>query len=143
MSGRLRCVLDTNVIVAADGRASVSPKCVRECVSAVSRLLDDDGHLFLDDLGLIEREYRRNIDQEGQPGIGVRFMKWLLTNKYNRKRCTVTKLTRSDSSKAFEEFPDHRELERFDPSDRVFVAVSASQARRPPIWPAPLKLSQV
>jgi hypothetical protein len=132
MPRRLRCVLDTNVVIAADGRAGVRPKCVRECLRVVSQLMDD-GHLFLDDLGLIESQYRKNIDVKAQPGLAVGFMRWLWTNKYNKSRCTITPLTRSDSPKAFEEFPEHKGLEKFDPSDRVFVAVSASHGRRPPI----------
>jgi len=132
MPRQLRCVLDTNVVVAADGRAGASPKCVRECVRVVRELVDG-GHIFLDDLGLIESEYKRNIDLKARPGLAVGFIRWLWTNKYNKNRCTIAPLTRSGSPKAFEEFPEHKGLEKFDPSDRVFVAVSASQRRRPPI----------
>jgi len=143
-SGRLRCVVDTNVARAANerratnGGADVSEACVAECIKTLRRIMED-GHVFLDDWGLIFDEYRRNLSLSGQPGAGDMFVKWVHDHQYNLTWCTLVPITpkgtvsRGDPPTDFVEFPDHPGLRDFDPSDRKFVAVAAAHPEHPPI----------
>lgn len=127
------CVVDTNVAVAADGRAGTTPSCIRACAAAIHELTSR-GHLVLDDGWRIISEYRNNLAVSGQPGPGRAFLKWVLTNYRNPQRCTCVRITpRAADPFDFEEFPEHPVLGAFDRSDRKFVAVAAAHPKRPPI----------
>jgi hypothetical protein len=129
-------VVDTNVPIAASRRSEqASPACVLRCEEAVLRVLNDQVRLALDDDGLIIEEYRANLSPSGEPGIGDRFLKWVLTNWANPARCDLVPIT-SIEGRGFEEFPDRKGLERFDPSDRKFVAVAHAHGGTPPILQA-------
>jgi len=88
----------------------------------------------LDDGWRIINEYRGNLSSKGQPGVGDRFLLWVLRNLRNPDRCVCVPITpiRSDACN-FEEFPNHPGLAQFDPSDRKFVAVAVSHGGCPPI----------
>jgi len=142
MSGsRLRCVVDTNVAHAANGRAGVSDACVAECIKTLRRITEN-GHVFLDNRGLIFDEYRGKRSLSGQPGAGDMFVKWVHDHQYNLTWCTLVPITpkgtvpRGSPPTDFEEFPDDPELEGFHPKDRKFVAVAAGHPERPPILEA-------
>ena len=131
-----RCVVDTNVAMAADGRATASLECVLACIDAL-RAVMEGGHLFVDDEWRIVTEYRRNLTRRGQPTAGTEFLKWVLTNQANAARCTLVPSTqRSGDPEDFAEFPAHPGLANFDPADRKFVAVAAAHAEQPPILQA-------
>jgi hypothetical protein len=93
------------------------------------------GHLVVDDGFRILSEYQRHLRQEGQPGPGDAFLKWVLTNQANPRRCTRVALTPHESDpEHFDEFPKHPDLANFDPADRKFVAVAATARGKPEIW---------
>ncbi|MBI2839683.1 MAG: hypothetical protein HYX75_15335 [Acidobacteria bacterium] len=95
------------------------------------------GHLVLDAHYIIIKEYRSNLFTTGQPTLASSFLKWVLTNHTNKERCSLVSLTpKPGASHEFAEFPCHPELDKFDPSDRVFVAVAATHPDRPPILEA-------
>lgn len=130
------CVLDTNVAVAADGRATVGAACVRACVRALRDIMAT-GHLVLDDEWRVIGEYRDNLHRSGQPGPGLAFLKWVLTNHHNPRRCTRVRLNaKPEDPENFVEFPSDAALAEFDPSDRKFVAVAAAHGDRPTILEA-------
>lgn len=130
------CVVDTNVPVAASERASVTPGCVLACTRALEQIMKS-GCIVLDDKWLILREYMNNLSPSGQPGLGDRFLKWVLTNQANADKCVLVRLTpKAPQGSGFVEFPDHPGLAGFDPSDRVFVAVTFAHVQRPPILQA-------
>lgn len=131
-------VVDTNVPIAASDRsAQASPDCVLGCQEAVLELMADRRRLVLDDDGLILKEYGANLSPSGQPGLGDKFLKWVLTNWANTERCDLVAITAmSANGRGFEEFPDAPGLEDFDVSDRKFVAVAKAHAESPPILQA-------
>ena len=130
------CVVDTNVPVTASMRPDASAECVRACVAAVEDIMHSKC-LALDDGWRIIREYRANLSQTGQPGVGDRFLLWVLQNYANPDRCACVSITPLDSDpREFGEFPRHPKLEDFHLSDRKFVAVAAAHPARPPILQA-------
>jgi len=129
------CVVDTNVPLTAN-KTDYDPKCVLACVAAI-RALMQSGQIVIDDQFQIINEYKNKLSQEGQPGVGDAFLKWVLTNRTNPARCTQVKITPLDRDpRDFEEFPSDEALSSFDPSDRKFVAVSCAHPERPPILEA-------
>ena len=106
-------------------------------VKAIKETMEN-GHIVLDDNWRIIKEYMHKLSPDGQPAIGDSFLKWVLTSWSNPDRCTCVPITPlADDPYNFNEFPVHPELANFDPSDRKFVAVSASHGQRhgecPPI----------
>lgn len=123
-------VVNTNVIVVADGKSSCSASCARVCLDIArgkTRLVIDKGWRII-------KEYQANVDYQGQPGVARAFLKWVLTNYTNRKLCVCVGITpKLSDPQDFEEFPSHPGLASFDPSDRKFVAVAAKHRSHPPI----------
>ena len=133
----MKCVVDTNVPVVANGRSEqASPECIRACAVRLRELTRSD-KLILDDGWRILKEYKRRLISEGQPGPGDAFLKWVLTNYRNPDRCELVTLTAKDSSETdFDEFPTDPELKKFDPDDRKFIAVALAHPNRPSILQA-------
>ncbi|MCC7103635.1 MAG: hypothetical protein IT307_00695 [Chloroflexi bacterium] len=93
------------------------------------------GELVVMDSGRrILREYQANILGPAQPGPAWAFLKWVLTNWANPRRCELVKLTpREADPNAFVEFPEAPALRDFDRSDRKFVAAAIASAYQPAI----------
>jgi hypothetical protein len=128
-------VIDTNVPIAASGRSpQASAKCILACQAAILEVLQDRQRLVLDNAGRIIQEYRQNLSPSGQPGMGDQFLKWVFTNWANPERCELVAIAVKASVPAdFEEFPEVAGLEKFDLSDRKFVAVANAHRDKPPI----------
>lgn len=131
-----RCVVDTNVLVTANGgNDAATPECAAACAASL-RQLSTSGHVFIDTGGRIVEEYRHNLAPFGQPQAGNVFLKWLLTNEWNPTRVTRVPITpRAGSDEEFEELPPPPGV-RYDPSDRKFLAVSAAHPEHPPVLQA-------
>lgn len=116
----MRCAVDTNVLIVANGRDSnASPHCRLATVDFLADLMKS-GRLVIDDAGLVEEEYRKNIDL-GQPGVGNLFFQQFIGSASNRlERISLKK----DKNGAFVDFPPASALKKFDPSDRKFVALA-------------------
>ncbi len=135
-------VVDTNVLVVANDQKPHpdsdqkphpgSPQCVVNCVKRLKDIQTSEV-LVLDDLRLIISEYSRNALVKGQ-GVGDRFLKWVLQNQADQRHCCCVTITPDNGS--FKEFPTNPELEKFDLSDRKFVAVALTHPERPPIYNA-------
>jgi len=124
-------VIDTNVLIVANYRESpqASPKCVISCIKWLDRC-KKSGVLVIDNNRLIIREYEKKVNPSGQPGVGDAFLKWILTNQSNPKHCEQVQITQIAEHK-FAEFPKSKSLEKFDPSDRKFIAVALSHQQKP------------
>lgn len=133
----VRCVIDTNVLVTANGdNEPASVRCVAACGAALQQV-QQTGHVFVDAAGAIVAEYRSNLAPFGQPRAGNVFLKWLLTNEHNPARVTRVALTpRPGDVSDFEELPPPPGEVRYDPADRKFLAVSAAHAEHPPVLQA-------
>jgi hypothetical protein len=100
-------VVDTNVPLAANYKADASPDCIQKCVEALTEIMADKQALVIDNGWHIIREYMNKLSQSGQPGVGDRFLKWVLTNRENRSRYVQVSITpRPDDKNHFEEFPN-------------------------------------
>ncbi len=136
---RTTCVVDTNVpktanlATQADPNAEVPPECVMACIEAVENVVKGQT-LVIDERGDIFQEYMNQLFCKGQPGVGDQFMKWVYDHQYDQKHIQLVKINKSGGS--YDEFPHHRDLEDFDPSDRKFVAVANAHADKPPILQA-------
>ena len=132
----MRAIIDTNVLVAANGRNCL--QATSECQSNSRRYLHNfqkQGIIVIDNRWLILNEYTNNVNEKGQPGIGDKFLLWILRNQANIKHCeqvTIHSIPSHDKNE-FEEFPSDPDLEKFDRSDRKFVAVALASINRPPI----------
>jgi len=133
----MKCVVDTNVPVVANGRSEqASPECVKACAVRLRELTRSD-KLILDDNWLILKEYMANLNSRGQPGAGDAFLKWVLTNYSNPDRCELVRITSSGTCETdFAEFPTNSELEGFDADDKKFIAVAMAHPEKPPILQA-------
>ncbi len=132
------CLVDTNVAVTANGKNHMSRECAAICQRALNQLMNS-GKLLIDDQWRILTEYKGNLNQHGQPGLGNVFPKWVLTNQANPKKVEKIRVTpQLDSSgrPSYREFPQAPGLVDFDPSDRVFIAVAAGHGEYPPIFQA-------
>lgn len=77
-------VIDTNVLVVANGRTpQASLDCQEACVARLVTVRESETTL-LDDLGLVLKEYiGQRLSFSGQPGVGDQFFKWLFENQAN------------------------------------------------------------
>jgi hypothetical protein len=128
---RKRVVIDTNVLVTAEGGPGASRSCAASCQNKLLEI-QAAGSVALDTGWLIIREYEQNLQTSRQPGVGFRFLQWLLNTRSAKDHCSWITIT-PQSLRGFEEFPDHPGLKKFDRSDRKFVAVAARHSPKLPI----------
>jgi hypothetical protein len=130
-----RAVIDTNVLLVANGRhADISPECVIECVARLEAL-QQTGITVIDDGFRILGEYQNKTQLNPAKGVGDVFLKWLLRHVGNERHVEQVKLTETHTDEFFE-FPDAELQPRFDAADRKFVAVANAHPNKPPIWQA-------
>lgn len=132
----MKAVVDTNVPAVASHPDGEFPRCVAACVRRLVEFMKT-GTLVLDDGRRILTEYMRQLRSSGQPGIGDVFLKWVLTNLQNPRRCSAVSITPvGNTGQDFAEFPSDPRLALFDPDDRKFVAVARAHQEHPPILQA-------
>jgi hypothetical protein len=130
-------IVDTNVPIVANGHSDqASRPCAVACQQLIAEFSADRRILVIDSSWKIIQEYKHRLNQAGQPGIGDAFLRWVLTNWANPLRCEQVLITPTVDGHDFAEFPDDPALERFDRSDRKFVAVSHAHPAHPPIFNA-------
>jgi hypothetical protein len=122
-------VVDTNVIAVANGEAGhVGDECIATCAEFLRFVQSSGNIVVIDSPGDILREYLRHRT-DGQPGVGERFIRWILQVRADPEHCKVVDITASVSASGrptFEEYPDSQELDLFDQDDKKFVAVAAA-----------------
>ncbi len=131
----MRVIVDTNVAVVANQRHShATAACILACIERLA-LIEREQTLVLDNQWFILREYMQRLHATGQPGVGDRFLRWVLTNRANPQRCELVPITpkHRDQDGDFGEFPSLPELKKFDPADKKFVAVALAHPEHPPI----------
>lgn len=130
----IRCVVDTNVALTANGaNPDAGAACAAKSAAALQSIRDA-GHVFIDDRRRILGEYSHKLRTKGQLGPGDLFYRWLLTNEANPGKITHVAITpRPDDESDFEELPAPPPGVKYDPSDRKFLAVSAAHPEHPPI----------
>ena len=131
----MTAIIDTNVILVANRQHdNVGETCITSCARRLESLMQD-GRVVIDDGYRMLKEYQRKTAPHAGKRPGDIFVKWLLRNNANASRCDRVELV-GHHERMFESFPDDARLANFDPPDRVFVAVAAAHAERPPILQA-------
>ncbi|WBA40699.1 hypothetical protein [Hymenobacter canadensis] len=126
----MKYIIDTNVPLTANGVSSAGPACV---LAASERILATQNQIIvLDDEFNIISEYQNKLSSSGQPGPGDAFLKWVLQNRANPLRCETIALNCNEDG-SYSDFPDDEGLDKFDLSDRKFVALAIAHAGNPPI----------
>ena len=125
-------VVDVNVAIVANEKSSqAATDCIKSCQDALQSVVAD-GIVVLDDAMLILDEYRRNLSMAGQPGLGDFFFKWLWDHQRTDSRCEIVCLTQ-DTQGDFVHFPCCVELQKFDRSDRKYVAAALASHKAPEV----------
>jgi hypothetical protein len=121
----MRAIVDTNVAVTANGKSlQASSSCVRSCIERLLSI-QRTGKIVLDSAWLVIREYKDNLSEGGQPGVGDAFLLWVLQNWMNPIICELHALEISaETPDEFAAFPDAPDLAHFDRSDRKFIALA-------------------
>ena len=106
-----RHVVDTNVLVVANGRISpkATPRCREAAIDALMYLLES-GQIIMDWAGEMTTEYRTYCNASGQPGVGDRFFQEVLTSHASGKLERIDLVKRDDGS--FIDFPDDPDLKK-------------------------------
>lgn len=122
----IRCVVDTNVPIVANGRADLggaqlpSPGCRLAAVTFL-RELARTGRAVLDVAGAIQEEYRRHLNPRGQPGVGDRFYQVVLHSAPHLVERVDLPLRENGE---YENLPQSLIDVDFDLSDRKFAALA-------------------
>lgn len=131
----MKRIVDTNVVlIANDQHQAVSPGCALACIKVLSSL-KSHGVVVVDDQFRILKEYQNKTSPQKGGRVGDLFVKWILQNLGNPKRCEQVPLTELADGSLLE-FPQDARLENFDTSDKKFVAVAAAHPEHPPILQA-------
>lgn len=132
----LRAVIDTNVILVANGaHAEMGEECRAACVERLAAIAQH-GRVVIDQGYEILGEYLNKTEPHVGKRAGDVFLKWLLNNQHNRQRVERVPITTSGQGRSFAEL-DRLDLPiDIDASDRKFVATAARPRRKPPIWQA-------
>jgi hypothetical protein len=107
-------IVDTNVAVVANDRPnehSGTLLCVEACSKFLVNLIQS-GTFVIDENWKIIKEYNARLNNGGQPGIGDKFLKWVLVNQANKSRCRTVNI---------EDTEVPQKLSDFDPSDMKFI----------------------
>lgn len=114
------CVVDTNVLVVANGRATqADEKCRERCVEELEHIVKH-GVVVVDRIGLIIEEYMKNASF-GSLGVGDKFFKHVYYNGYNPGHVRRVRITPTDDDRCgFEELP----VNSLDRADRKFLATA-------------------
>ena len=115
-------VVDTNVLVVANGRDTHVGDDCRSATIAALRSVTDSAELIIDASRRILAEYGKHCNHSGRPGVGDEFFRWAFEHVAVLRSVTLTE----NEDRGFEEFPDDPALAGFDSDDRVFVAVSVA-----------------
>ena len=127
-------IIDTNVMVVANGKASAPQarcKCITRCRVRLAEILRGSERVLLDDKKRMIQEYKNNLNAKGR-GHGDRFWQELVRRMWREQekfiRVRITSLAGNGTD--FEEFPnDDASLKDFHKKDRKFVAVVLAYQR--------------
>lgn len=129
-------IIDTNVLIVANEKhEKATSKNIEDCQNFLINVRNK-AIISVDSKSLIFNEYfaKANANRSGQPGIGDAFAKWLWENQYNPQVCEIVEIQLINSeNQIFSEFDVPKSLEKFDKSDRKFIAVFFASKYQPTI----------
>lgn len=127
-------IMDTNVAKVADFDDSpqASLACQKRCYEFVEAIvITKKFRLILDTTWMVMGEYRNVIKKKG--GIGEQLIRLLSSTIGSGEYSLLVPITRQNGS--FIEFPDDSRLEKFDPSDRKWIALARAYIQSYPDQP--------
>ena len=135
MAAREPIVVDTNVLIAANGTDAEWKPIASACANRLQSVMDGQV-VCTDTLGLILSEYGNKLPSRSRTGFGDMFYLWLARNRSNQTMCqqvAISQLTPPEDG--FSEFPELTEelAASIDPSDRKFIAVAHAHPEKPSI----------
>lgn len=122
-------IVDTNVLLVANGQSSMSLPCMENCVKFIQSFWGQH-ILVIDDQYLVLGEYLNKLRTK-RGGIGDKFLKIALTKQRRVKQVTITRSGNTDHD--FIEYPDALSSIAIDLSDRKFFALSNANNTETPI----------
>lgn len=123
-------IIDTNVLKVANGdHDQASAECVLRCAERLKRTISG-GAVAVDNSWVILGQYENNLPA-GAPREGYMFLRQLLREWKSGRIVQV--IVHPNEDRGYDEFPEDPRLARFDPSDRVFVAVALAHPHGPKI----------
>ena len=133
----IRGIIETNILVGANGGADhLSIDDQEKCISFI-KLYKEESLTYIDSLGLVFKEYQKYCSFSGKPNVGDYFFKWLWDNQANDKICKSVEINPIDEDGCnFRELSALPKLDKFDKSDKKFVAISVSSNKEPTIFNA-------
>ena len=116
-----RWAIDTNVPVVANGyNKQHAPECREAAVRFLMNVHDRKECVVLDAEGKVQEEYRRNLNPAGQPGVGDRFYRAVLSDWMRCKRVSLPRRSNDE----YADLPQAVIDAGFDPDDRKFAALA-------------------
>lgn len=128
----MRAVVDTNVLLVANGAHDDAGETCRAACTAKLAALAKRGVVVIDDAYQIVEEYLRKTRPRTGKHAGDAFLKWLLNNQANPKRVERVVLAPT-GARSYAQVDALNLPHKLDPSDRKFVAVAAGARRATPI----------
>ncbi|MCB0534792.1 MAG: hypothetical protein KDD14_21485 [Saprospiraceae bacterium] len=127
-------IVDTNVPLAANGVSTMTSECMASCIIFLEAFNQGRCKLVIDGQYQVLGEYQHKLNPKGMPGIGDRFLRWVLTNQTNPNRIKQVNITPQPPSEyAFAEFPETLEPVGIDNSDKKFIALAKANQGAAPI----------
>lgn len=136
MNKRIPVVVDTNVLLAANGHDPEWKKISSVCANRLTAI-KNGGKICVDSHYLIVGEYGNKLSTSRQ-SPGDMFFLWVAQNLKNSKFCEQVDIEPDHAKTSFGKFPKLAcELAaRIDPSDRKFIAVAHAHPQKPQILQA-------
>jgi hypothetical protein len=136
-----KCIVDTNVPLTSnlikypDPNSDIDNGSILKCIDAIEQVKEGNA-LVLDSEDEIFDQYRQSFskhiqDRYGNLGSGDYFYLWVRDYRFSFPKEDMVKVVKSGDS--YVEFPQNKELQNFDPSDRIFIAIANKHKDRPPV----------
>ena len=116
----MKVVVDTNVLIAANERATHANRgVVLACAQFLGTIFDGKHVLLEDNLDLAFTEYKSYLNFSGQPGVGDRFFDWYLKARWVGSQVNRVGL---DPGLPVTDYVPKR-LKSFDRADHKWIAI--------------------
>lgn len=118
-----RIVVDTNVLIVANGRGNppADYECERTCIKMLEGAAKGKQVVLLDGSNRIMNEYSDHCSRRGTPGVGDMFFKFLHDHQHSTKKVIHISIQETpDEDGGFANLPANT----FDRDDRKFLAVA-------------------
>jgi len=125
-------VIDTNVLLVAEGLSGFSRPCEARCGKLLLAVRRDQLVVLDKDREILSEYAKKLSERKGQPGIGFAFWKWLINTKTTEARYEIVHLTLT--------LTEHTSSSRITPALRSSISQTANLLPSRPRIPASRRL---